>query len=224
VFGDASSSTHVVLFGDSHAAQWFPAFSNAAANNGWLLEVHTKRGCPTAEISLASYDAAECARWRANVVERMASVQPDLIVMTAYRYKPGAADEGLNSDTLWKRGLETTLSAFVPTADNILLLGDTPTPRDDVIQCLGNNLSAANGCVRDRASAVKVGRLTVESDLAAQFGIDFEPTSDWLCSPTSCPVIIGDVLVYRDHNHITTSAAAYLTPLIEATVTGVLAA
>jgi peptidoglycan/LPS O-acetylase OafA/YrhL len=223
VFGDASSSTHVVLFGDSHAAQWFPAFSAAATNNGWLLEVHTKRGCPTADITLASYDAAECARWRANVVERLSTVQPDLIVMTAYRYKPGPAEEGLNSDSVWKRGLETTLSAFRPTTTNILLLGDTPTPRDDVIQCLGNNLSNAGRCVRDRASAVKVGRLTVEAELAAQFDIDFEPTSDWLCTPTSCPVIIGDVLVYRDHNHITTTAAAYLTPLIEATVLATLA-
>jgi hypothetical protein len=218
VFGDSGAAVHVVLFGDSHAAQWFPAFSAAAANNGWLLEVHVKRGCPTAEISLATFDAGDCAEWRANVAARLAEVRPDLIVMTSYRYKPGAEDSGADSDQVWKKGLDVTLATFAPLAGEVLILGDTPTPNDDVIPCLGAHPTDASRCVRARADAVKVTRLTVESQLAEQYGVLFEPTSEWLCTESKCPVIIGDVLVYRDHNHITTTASAYLTPFVEATL------
>lgn len=222
IFGDSAATETVVLFGDSHAAQWFPAFSNAAAAQGWRLEVHTKRGCPTAAISLKTFDANECARWRANVAERLAAVRPSLIVMTAYRYQAGAAEAGLDADQVWKRGLDTTLSTFRPLADQVLILGDSPTPRDDVIPCLASHLDSASACVRPASEAVKTGRLTVESDLAATYDALFEPTSNWLCTADVCPVIIGDILVYRDHNHITTTASNYLTPYVEALLLSVL--
>lgn len=218
VFGDADAATHVVLFGDSHAAQWFPAFLQAATNNGWLLEVHAKRGCPTAAITLETYDAEECATWRANVADRLAATSPDLVVMTAYRYKPGAAEQGMNADEVWRRGLDETLTTFRPLTTELLILGDSPTPREDVIQCVATHLSTASACVRPRADAVRTARLQVESDLAVEHDAHFEPTSDWLCSTVECPVIIGDVLVYRDHNHITTTAATLLTPYVEAAV------
>ena len=50
VFGDTAGATTVVLFGDSHAAQWFPALDDIATRHHWRLLVLTKKGCPTAEI------------------------------------------------------------------------------------------------------------------------------------------------------------------------------
>jgi hypothetical protein len=32
----------------------------------------------------------------------------------------------------------------------------------------------------------------------------------------SCPVILGDVLLYRDDNHLTTTASLLLAPYLEA--------
>jgi hypothetical protein len=43
-------------------------------------------------------------------------------------------------------------------------------------------------------------------------------TSDWLCTATDCPLIIGDILMFRDINHLTTVAADWFTPMIEAVV------
>ena len=60
------------------------------------------------------------------------------------------------------------------------------------------------------------GRLQVEDQLAAQFGTATVDTSDWLCTPQACPVVIGDLLVYRDRNHLTPDASAFLAPLLEA--------
>ena len=37
VYGDPGSKTAVVLFGDSHAAQWFPALNALATQRSWRL-------------------------------------------------------------------------------------------------------------------------------------------------------------------------------------------
>ena len=42
--------------------------------------------------------------------------------------------------------------------------------------------------------------------------------SNWLCASDRCPVVVGNVLVYRDSNHITTKFAEVLAPLIDAAV------
>ena len=41
-----SSKTTVVLFGDSHAMQWFPALNGLAKEHDWRLVGLTKAACP----------------------------------------------------------------------------------------------------------------------------------------------------------------------------------
>ncbi|MFZ9482565.1 MAG: SGNH hydrolase domain-containing protein, partial [Ilumatobacteraceae bacterium] len=42
---------------------------------------------------------------------------------------------------------------------------------------------------------------------------------EWLCDDQGrCPALIGDILVYRDGNHISETAASWLSPLVEAVV------
>jgi hypothetical protein len=50
VYGDPSSATTIVLWGDSHAAQWFPAVKAVAERRQWRLVPMTKSGCPAADI------------------------------------------------------------------------------------------------------------------------------------------------------------------------------
>jgi hypothetical protein len=37
----------------------------------------------------------------------------------------------------------------------------------------------------------------------------------WLCTATSCPVIVGNLLVYRDRQHISASYGRWLAPVIQ---------
>lgn len=63
VYGDPSSRDVVVLFGDSHAAQWFPALDRVSRENGWKLVSLTKASCKTADITTRArgraYEACE---------------------------------------------------------------------------------------------------------------------------------------------------------------------
>ncbi len=51
-YGNTSSSIKIVLFGDSHAAQWFPPLRKIADDNGFELIVLAKGGCPAASVAI----------------------------------------------------------------------------------------------------------------------------------------------------------------------------
>jgi hypothetical protein len=88
---------------------------------------------------------------------------------------------------------------------------------------VASHLSNVAACAAARADAVRDDRLAIEREVAAEHGAAFVPTSNWLCTDTGCPVIVGDVLVYRDDNHITATAATWLAPFVEAAVAPLIA-
>ena len=62
----------------------------------------------------------------------------------------------------------------------------------------------------------------VEQPEARKYGSIYVDTTDWFCTPEACPMIIGDVLIFHDINHITTVAAEYFEPFLEPAVTPIL--
>jgi hypothetical protein len=36
----------------------------------------------------------------------------------------------------------------------------------------------------------------------------------WFCTPTTCPVVVGNILVYRDDSHISMPYVRLLAPLL----------
>ena len=154
-----ASTTTIVLFGDSHAAQWFPALDQIATQRHWRLVVMTKKGCPTASISVFSpmvnRELHECDAWRLNVADRLSAEHPALILMSSYRYRQTGAWAGIDANQAWRQGLDFTLAAYRPLARNVLVLGDTPTPARDVPACVSSHLGNVPACVTARSDAVR---------------------------------------------------------------------
>jgi peptidoglycan/LPS O-acetylase OafA/YrhL len=216
VYGTPGAATTVVLFGDSHAAQWFPAFESVARRHGWELVVMTKQACPTGDVPLQiAGQTSECRRWREKVLERLRSIEPDLLVMASFRYR------GTNA-SMWRDGLATTMAAFRPVADRVLILGDTPTPKGDVPSCVAAHLRSLTRCNTDRSDAVRDHWLAADATVAAAYDAQLITTGDWLCAAEECPVVLGDVLLYRDESHLTTDAAELLEPYVDASLRAVL--
>jgi len=223
IYGDANGATTIVLFGDSHAAQWMPALHKVASANGWRLIVHTKKACPHAEIPTdKDPNGTDCAAWRSDVIDLIAGMQPDLVIMSSYRYKQVGSAAGRDPDVVWQEGVDLTVSKVRPLTTHLLLLGDSATPQDDIPSCLASNLSSVGSCISARDNAVRPGRLAVEREVALKYDADFIPTSDWMCTDTACPVVVGNVLMYRDNSHITATASEFLSPFIETVVKSIL--
>ena len=211
-YGKTSSSIKIVLLGDSHAAQWFPPLRTIADRNGLELVVLAKGGCPAASVSIPTATLARtCPIWRDKAVQYIAAEHPDLVILTGSRHYPNTDDE-------WRAGFNTTISRLKGITPRLLVLGDNPDSREDPATCLSAHLNDVGSCINHRAKAVETGKLEVERSVAEQNGARFVDTSDWLCTSTDCPLIIGDILMFRDINHLTTVAADWFTPMLEAIV------
>ncbi len=211
-YGHTSSSIKIVLLGDSHAAQWFPPLLAIADTNGLELIVLAKGGCPAASVSIPTATLARtCPIWRDKAVQFIADERPDLVIVTGSRHYP-------NGDEEWRDGFGATLGRLSGLTPRLLVLGDNPDLRDDPATCLSVNLNSVRACNNSRTKAVETGKLEAERAVAEQNGSRFVDTSDWLCTATDCPVIIGDILMFRDITHLTTFAANWFTPMLEAVV------
>lgn len=209
-YGAVGSGTRIVLYGDSHAAHWFPAMEAIARERGAELVVMTKGGCPTAAVSIPTNTLARtCPQWRDRAMARIAELRPDIVVVTAWAGYP-------NSDDEWRTGLRETLARIAPHTRDLVVLGDNPNASAVPATCLSEHLTEATRCINRRDRAAHPGRVAVEQDEALVAGGRFIDTTDWLCTPEACPVILGDILLYRDVSHLSTTGAAWLRPLLEA--------
>ena len=209
-YGDTESSTTYVLFGDSHAAQWFPAMEAIAKDRGAELIVLTKGGCPTADVPLETNTLGRtCPAWKTEAFQVIAQAKPAMVVVAAQsRY--------FNSDAEWQAGLTRTLKKIAPHTKDLVVLSDNPGASDIPANCLSEHMGSATACNNRRERAIDAGRTAAEAAAAAATGARQIDPTDWLCTPQACPVMLGNTLLYRDADHLTTSGVTLLTPLLEA--------
>ncbi len=216
-FGATSSSTSIVLFGDSHAAMWFPAVDSAANQLGLSLRTWTKSTCPPLMIAIYSpvleRNYSECDQWRQNVLSRIAQLHPALVILGVARHYTDIYGFTPYSPQ-WLQGLSAMVEAIRQLGPKVLVVGPIPKAPFDVPGCLSVHLTSATACTIPLAQGINVlGKLAEEQAVAAAGGSYVDP-DPWFCTATKCAVMVDNVLVYRDDNHITATYAAYLAPAI----------
>jgi len=216
-YGDVDSATVVYLFGDSHAAQWFPAMESLAVDRGWKLVPRTKSACTPVSVavdnSTLDREYTECADWRDKVFEELATVQPALIVIAGSDAAPVVdASEGGGLGR-WRNGWGETLER-IPDATKVAALTDTPWSFDlAAADCI--SLHPLADCNDDYGIEFTERRETgIEVQQGA--GAAVIDTSAWFCVDGQCPVVVGDLLVYRDNHHMTTPYATSLAEVLGA--------
>jgi peptidoglycan/LPS O-acetylase OafA/YrhL len=216
-FGITSSSTSIVLFGDSHAAMWFPAVDGAANRIGLNLYTWTKSTCPPLEIAVFSpvlgRNYSECDQWRQDVLTRIAQVHPALVILGVarhytdiYGFTPYSAQ--------WLKGLSAMVSAIRHLGPKVLVIGPVPKPPFDVPGCLSVHLTSATACTVPLIEGTNVPGRSAEEIAVATAGGSYLDPSSWFCTTTRCAVVVDNLLVYRDDNHITATYASYLAPAV----------
>jgi peptidoglycan/LPS O-acetylase OafA/YrhL len=218
VFGSVASEQVVVLFGDSHAAQWFPALERLASSHGWRLLSLTKSSCPAADVTTWSTslkrEYSECDEWRRGALERIALEHPWLVVISDSRdytlWSEGAPVPAAEGGALWNGGLERTLANLAAVAGRVVLIGDTPRAQVDPPVCLSRHPEDVLACASPQRLALDSARLAEERAVAATAQAGFVDPTAWVCPSEPCPVVIGRLLVYRDEHHMTATFARAL--------------
>lgn len=225
-FGDLDGDVSIAVLGDSHALQWLPALVAAAEGEGWRVTTLTKAACPPAQVAFGRKEpgaAASCDAWRTDALAWLAEQRLDVLLLTGagrvYNIL-GADGQPLTDDdalAAWQRGLAATLGSLAATT-TVIVLADTPFMRRNPVSCLEASPGDMSACQTPRSSALGRSLDTAERETAEAAGAAFESLSDLVCPYDPCPVVIGDVLLWRNADHITATFAESLAPAVRAMI------
>jgi peptidoglycan/LPS O-acetylase OafA/YrhL len=202
-YGDVNSDKTIVLYGDSHAAQWFPALEKIAIKRGIKLVSLTKSACPAVDAPRdddGGFKYAKCAEWRKNSYERIQSIRPLAVIMSSFQYF-SAPEKDPNPQEWWRNGQIKLLNSLKGASEHLIYISDTPHPLIDIPSCLVIN--EASECDTSEKSPVLV--------IPGFEAIDPTP---WLCTDV-CPAIKDSIVAYRDRSHISIAMSLHLMPLLE---------
>ena len=209
-----SAGPLIALVGDSHAAQWVPAFRQLVETERWRLMSFTKSGCPlgTMITPLRGEPYEECTEWNLNTMDEIMALGPDLIVVasstTNLPLRPDGTTPGTTeAERLYVEGVIKAIRSWTDGGLKAVMLADTPRPAGNIPDCLGT-FDTTTECTapRSAATAPQLHASAAES-LPNVHLIDMTP---WICTRTECPPIIGDVIVWRDTHHLTAEYATVL--------------
>ncbi|HWL77214.1 SGNH hydrolase domain-containing protein [Microbacterium sp.] len=218
VYGDPDGSVSIALFGDSHSAQWFPAVDDyAEATGGIAISTYTKSSFPAVSTTVVTKNVpyVSCDRWREAVLKRLTAEPPDLVVISSYAWHPvaGVSDEAERRER-WASGVETTVSRLTDAGIRVLVIADTPRFDAPPAVRLSGAPDRADRCAGDRGAVLDRAHTAAEGRAAESAGGSFLDLTDYICGPSECPVIVDDLLVYRDVNHLTGAFVRYLEPIV----------
>ena len=203
-YGDRESSKTIVLYGDSHAAQWFPTLEKMATERGFKLVSLTKSACPAVDAKRpdqGAFKMVHCTKWRENSIKRIAEIQPLAVITSSFQYFT-PANSSISRAQWWNEGQRKLLKGLRGSTNNLIYISDTPRPLRDIPNCLASRDS-------------KVCDSTERSKVSVIPGFDVINPNPWLCS-SYCPAIVEGTVAYRDASHISVDMALKLLPKLEA--------
>lgn len=213
-FGPASAAHTVVLMGDSHAGQWFPAVAAAFDRPGWRLLVLTKSSCPMVDEPFfyvrIGREYTECSTWRKHALAQVAALKPDLLLL-------GSISTSDFTQEQWVDGTTRVLRVLSMSVGHIYILRDTPRLPFDGPDCLAEHagrpswLGLQHACstpAADHQGATVFHWLKLA---AGRFGnVSMLDMNEQICPDGTCSAEQKGVVVFRDSQHMTGSFAASL--------------
>ena len=197
-FGKLDSTKTVVLYGDSHAAQWFPALNKLADEKGFKLINLTKSACPSIAVTRASVGAFQmknCEEWRSSAISRIAVMKPDLVILSSFEHYSPIGDPR-KVEEWWVAGSKKSYQILQPLSPKLIYLLDTPLPDRNIPDCLAT--TRADRCIAND-----------EKGLPQVADFQIIKPSIWLCE-SDCPGTVRGNVAYRDASHISVATSLEL--------------
>ena len=197
----------VYLAGASHEQQYEEAFVALARAHGWELREMLKHGCrlgTPADGSGARRSA--CATWNEGALDALVAARPDVVVVVGTRtYEDGAPEEVLPGQV---RAWRTLVDAGI----SVVTIRDNPRFEWFVPECMVDAVSP-EACGRPRAEQLADVSPVTTAPGVPDSAVHLDLT-DSICGPDRCDAVVGNVLVYRDDDHLTNTYVRTLAPVL----------
>ncbi|AHG89279.1 acyltransferase 3 [Gemmatirosa kalamazoonensis] len=226
VFGDTSSRTTVVLFGDSHAEHWLGALDRVGRERGWRIALMVMGGCPVADMpeqgGTRAKRSSACARHREATIQRIIAMRPTAAVLSSWdHYVPmkGRPTPWQVSSDVWEQGLRRTYTRLAGAGIPIAVVRGTPRTWFDVPACLSRraaSLPFAGECTYDRAASLSEVAASAQTAAARGLRVRIVDMNDQICATPRCGVVRNGAIVFTDDNHLTASFSRSVAPVFGA--------
>jgi peptidoglycan/LPS O-acetylase OafA/YrhL len=208
ILGDPNGRITVAVVGGSHSAHWLPTLEAIARQDSWKVVAYVKSNCPfTAELFVVHRKInSSCRDWNESVVRELLALKPQLVFTTATRYNADDLEvipDGYKQQ--WKRLADAGIQ--------IAAIRDNPRFGFNVAECVELHGVSSPLCSRPRGEVlVEPSPLVNATGISAN--VHFIDLSDAFCERATCPPVAGNILIYRDLDHLTSSYAITLAPIL----------
>ena len=218
--GDTSADRTVVLFGDSHVAMWLKPLSEVADAAGYKLIVFDKASCLPVDVSVQYHSRpyTECGTYAAWALDQIKALSPDRIVVSGVTTSTLLDATGRPlaepaADDAFEKGAAARLAVLRAITPDVRVLSDIQALPRDASACLGSRRATRATCAVGQNARV-AARDARWRRAAAAAGATYVDLTPWFCDRDRCPVVVGNTVVYRDSNHVTTTYAERLKPVL----------
>lgn len=220
-YGPAEPSLRVALVGNSHAGHWQPAISAVIEKHEWSLTTFLASECYTVDIEVdMSTEAAttNCASWNEWAISEVSQGEFDLVIMSNRTFRQLVGVERAKRDELAQAAYRRVLSRITASGARVLILRDTPAAAVNIPDCLAQFPHNPSSCSTKLAAGLEADPLADAARTHPSGLVEVLEVTSLLCRDGTCPPIIGGVIVYFDHGHMTATFAATLQPEVEAAI------
>jgi peptidoglycan/LPS O-acetylase OafA/YrhL len=225
VYGDTTHPTlTVALVGDSIAGNWFPALDELALRYHWRLVTDLHATCPwtatwmtNPNTSVPGVPYTACHEWDVTVQhELLTGIRPDVVITSGFAEigsvaHPQAgsaayADIAAGMAQYWKQLQDHGIS--------VVPIQETPAMNFDPPDCVSEYGAASPACDRPAAEAIPQDPPTVQAARLMAGKVKVIDMNQFICRHGICPSVVGNVLVYFDAHHLTSSYVTTTTPYL----------
>ena len=202
-YGATENWTYTMaLVGGSHALQWLPAILSFAEEENIKVLNYTKAEC---RFTLDEDVTEDCKQWNEDVIDSLTSEKPDLVFTNADVGKDLMPTVPTGYLAMWDLLEEVNIDVFG--------IRDNPWMGFDVPYCVDINGKDLDNCRVERDKVILSE--SPWSQLAEKpSNVHYTDLSDYICDEDYCNPVEGNVLVYRDDNHLSASYSTTLGPIV----------
>lgn len=219
--GDTTATKTVVVYGDSHAAQWLQPLSALAKKNHLKLIPLIKANCMPADVGEMWQGKAypQCETYRTWAMQQMKRFKPSMIIVSGLLStsivdpSTGKKVSDAKGTDLFASGSERTLRELSKLSKNVEVISDQSRLPEPSSACLGSRTANLSSCAQP-PEKLTVDRNAKWKAAAAKTGANYVDMLPWECDNNMCPIVVDRTIVYRDQHHLTTTYAERLLPVL----------
>jgi peptidoglycan/LPS O-acetylase OafA/YrhL len=215
--GDRAAPVTIALVGDSHAEHWLPALDEAGRQNRWRVVSYMKDSCLLGDVTVYfsgfKRQYTECDAWRREVERALVATRPTLVIVSQAQRHRIAGDASVAASVQpIAAGLRATWRRLAAAGLRLAVIAHTPIHSERILECMAEPDADIAACSTPRKKAFIRAALTeAVRDNPDVLVLDM---TDQFCPGRLCLAAIGNVLTFRDSNHITTAYSRTLAPVL----------